>query len=149
MKRILYLGLIICLIGQVHAQIILPQTGHITIAKIAPGGGTTLFHFAGDLGLMALADGYTGTQYNIPAGDYLVNETVPAGWALTDITCVGGDSTPAPNGVIIHLDAGEHINCTFTNTIEDIPVPEYPTAAAPFIVILTVIGIATLIFRRK
>jgi hypothetical protein len=95
------------------------QTGHITIAKEAPGGGSTLFYFGGDLGLMALADGYTGTQYNIPAGDYVVTESVPSDWELIDVTCVGGNSDPysdaSGEGVEIHLDAGEHITCTFTN----------------------------------
>lgn len=104
------------------------QVGDIIIAKEAPGGDSTLFHFSGDLGAMVLADGYTGTFQNIPAGDYTVTEVVPSGWKLTDVTCVGGDSTPysdaSSEGVTIHLDAGEHIMCTFTNTQEQPPEPD-------------------------
>jgi hypothetical protein len=68
---------------------------------------------------MALADGYTGTQYNIPADDYVVTEVVPSDWALTDVSCIGGNSTPYSDlygeGVTVHLDAKQHITCTFTN----------------------------------
>jgi hypothetical protein len=98
------------------------QIGNITIAKEAPGGGATQFHFGGDMGLFGLTDGTTGTQYGIPAGDYTVTETMPlpSPWALTDVTCVGGDSDPYSDaygeGVTIHLETGEHITCTFTNT---------------------------------
>jgi hypothetical protein len=71
-----------------------------------------------------LADGYTGTQYNIPASDYVITESLPLppGWGLMGVTCVGGDSTPyvsssGREGVTVHLDAGEHITCTFTNKL--------------------------------
>ena len=97
------------------------SVGNISITKVAPGGGPQLFQFDGDLGLMALADGYTGTQSNIPAGDYTIYEELPlpTNWLLTDVSCVGGDSTPFSDaigqGVTVHLEAGEHITCTFTN----------------------------------
>ena len=86
-----------------------------------PRGGEQLFHFGGDLGLMALADGYTGTQYNIPAGDYTIWEDVPDGWALTDVTCSGtGSASCTPNsgtpGVTVHLATGDCTTVTFTNT---------------------------------
>jgi PKD repeat protein len=78
-----------------------------------------LFDFGGDLGGFKLADGGAGTKYGIPASNYVITEVVPADWALTDVTCMGGDSTPYSDsygeGVMVHLDTNEHITCTFTN----------------------------------
>src|SRR5262249_23528225 len=37
------------------------------------------------------------------------------GWKLDNVACTGGDSERITNGVTIHLDRGEHINCTFRN----------------------------------
>jgi PKD repeat protein len=95
------------------------QIGNITIAKEVPGGSSQLFEFGGDMGGFKLADGGAGTKYGIPAASYTITEVVPSDWALIDVTCVGGDSTPYSDpygeGVTVHLDTGEHISCTFTN----------------------------------
>ena len=116
-SMIMAIGLIIGLTGTGWG--LAEHVGNISVAKVAPGGGSTLFYFDGDLGLIALADGYAGTHYNIPAGDYTITETVPADWLLTDVSCVGGDCTPysdaSGEGATVHLDAGEHITVTFTN----------------------------------
>lgn len=100
-----------------------PETGNITIIKSAPEHTSELFYFSGDIGDLILADGVSVTSEEL-AGDYTVYEimsSMPDGWALTDVSCIGGDSTPYSDaatgeGVTIHLDSGEHITCTFTNT---------------------------------
>src|SRR5258706_320263 len=49
---------------------------------------------------------------------YTSTETVPAGWALTDIVCSDDDSAgDKSNGVAtFNVGAGENVTCTFTNT---------------------------------
>lgn len=49
-------------------------------------------------------------------GDFLVAETLPAGWDLV-VTCDDDDGTnPRANPAAIDLDAGETVTCTFTST---------------------------------
>lgn len=94
------------------------QTGNITVYKeTIPSGSTTEFLFHGGIGGFPLSDGLWVGVYNLPVGDYTITETVPSLWELADASCVGGDSSPVENGVTVHLDAREHITCTFTNAL--------------------------------
>jgi hypothetical protein len=60
------------------------------------------------------------TYQDLISGTYDVEETVPANWALTDLTCVdaSGDTVEdlANEKARIKLGQGEHVTCTFTNT---------------------------------
>jgi hypothetical protein len=117
------------------------ERGSVTIVKQAVGGeqGDTFgFTPSDDLAGASTADpaldagGFTlaggGSQGFLrvapdAGGAYTVTEDVPAGWRLTRIACDDGDSTDASDkaGVseptaTIKVGAGEHVNCTFTNT---------------------------------
>ena len=101
------------------------ELGSITIVKDADPADGTDFEFTGDLGSFILDDATpddsdgisdTTTFSNLTWGDYDVTEIVPAGWTLDNINCTGGDSTPIADGVTVHLDPGEDITVTFTNT---------------------------------
>ena len=55
------------------------------------------------------------------AGSYPLSEDALVGWSLTDLQCTGDTDngsvvTLASRQVVIDLDAGENIICTFTNT---------------------------------
>jgi hypothetical protein len=69
-----------------------------------------------------LSDGQTNSSPPLSAGSQTVNETVPAGWTLTNREChVTGTSTnkaftPTTTGVTVTLGAGDDITCVFTNT---------------------------------
>ena len=69
-----------------------------------------------------LSNGETEVSDPLSAGTYNVTETVPAGWSLTDVSCVetvGGapaNSTPNGNGVDVTLGQADDVTCTFTNT---------------------------------
>ena len=91
------------------------EPGSITIAKETDPGGSTGFDFSGDLGDFSLDDDGSQVFEGLGAGDYGVTEAVPAGWDLDGVVCTGGDSTVAGGGVMVHLDAGEDVVCTFTN----------------------------------
>jgi hypothetical protein len=97
--------------------------GFITIAKTtAPSGGGG-FTFSGDLGTFTLGDGGTQAFNNLPAGDYTVTESPPAGWQLAGVSCTGGNSDLITNGVIFRLGAGENMTCTFSNRSTETPIP--------------------------
>ena len=52
-------------------------------------------------------------------GSYDMTETVPAGWALTDVKCKtakGSKWARSGTGATLTLAAGENVTCTFTNT---------------------------------
>jgi hypothetical protein len=44
-------------------------------------------------------------------------------WELTSVVCEGGESTDISDGVTVHLEQGEDIECTFSNTAEIPPDP--------------------------
>ena len=74
---------------------------HIQLSthKKAEGSGMRFFRFGGVLGDVSMPAGYSVmSQHDIPVGDYTVWEDVPDGWALTDVSCVGGDCTPTSSG---------------------------------------------------
>ncbi|MDY6876711.1 MAG: GEVED domain-containing protein [Chloroflexota bacterium] len=91
------------------------QPNSINIVKETDPNGGTGFDFAGDLGSFSLDDGDSQVFTGLPAGDYDVTEIVPTGWDLDGVVCIGGDSDPISNGVMVHLDQDEAILCTFTN----------------------------------
>src|SRR5690606_17286985 len=89
----------------------------ITIEKqTLPDGDAQSFSFAGDVS-GSLSDGQTATQSVVP-GSYSSTETVPSGWALTDITCDDANSSGnTGTGVAtFNVEAGESVKCVFTNT---------------------------------
>ena len=90
-------------------------TNSITIVKEAEPGGAKGFEFLGDLGSFSLDEDGSEVFRNLEPGDYQVTEVVPDGWLLAGVVCTGGDSELTDGGVIIHLEAGENITCTFTN----------------------------------
>ena len=92
--------------------------GSITIVKETDPDGGSGFNFSGSLGYFTLNDNGSRSFDNLAAGDYNVTESVPTDWELDSVECTG-DSTSIANGVTIHLDAGEHVTCTFTNIEQD------------------------------
>src|SRR3954447_10185812 len=60
----------------------------------------------------------TKTFELVPPGDYTVTETPVDRWLLTGLTCDDNDSTGnTGTGVAsIHVQANEHVTCTYTNT---------------------------------
>lgn len=105
-------------------------TGTITIVKntapVIAGDGTFTFASSdpGLNGLSIATSGNTGTSAaaTINAGAVTVTEDEVTGWRLDDITCVGDDS-PAydvlTRQVIVDLDPGEDVTCTFTNVRDE------------------------------
>ena len=94
----------------------------MTIVKqtVPQDAGGQMFAFAGGLGAFSLTGGQSSTIPNLGPGTYDVTETLPAGWKLTQITCVDPDGGStfnlATSSASIDLDAGEHVTCTFLNT---------------------------------
>ena len=64
-----------------------------------------------------LMDGETWDSGPMAPGPYSVMENVPAGWELTDISCVdpSGGTVVSGDTATIDLAAGETVTCTFTN----------------------------------
>jgi hypothetical protein len=97
----------------------------ITIVKETEPGGAKGFEFLGDLGSFELDDEGSAVFADLGVGDYEVTEVAPDPWVLTEVACVGGDSELMDGGVVIHLDAGENITCTFTNEAAGIGLYTY------------------------
>jgi hypothetical protein len=102
----------------------LPAPGSVTIVKqtVPQNAGGQMFAFAGSLGAFSLTGGQSSTIPNLVPGSYNVNETLPAGWQLTSITCVDPDGGStfnlATSTASIDVDWGEHVTCTFLNTAQ-------------------------------
>jgi len=93
------------------------EDGQIIVEKqTLPDSDPETFVFAGDVG-GTLGDGDTAAQAVAP-GTYTSTETVPAGWALTDITCSDGNSTVdlETATATFNVEPGEIVTCTFTDT---------------------------------
>ena len=105
----------------VNCTFINTADGTIIVQKATqPPGSPQGFVFTGDLA-DTISDGEQ-IEFSAQPGNYTSTETVPGGWALTDISCVSdgpnSDTTliNQDTGVNVSLDAGEEVVCTFTNT---------------------------------
>jgi hypothetical protein len=63
----------------------------------------------------------TSESFSVPAGAYTaIEENIPAGWSLTNISCVDPTSNTSVNlgtaTASINVASGETVTCTFTNT---------------------------------
>jgi hypothetical protein len=95
----------------------------IVVDKVTdPAGDPTPFDFQiGPLG--GEATGFTLTDAGEPAvfaglapGDYLLEELVPDGWALTDVTCSPEQFVDASGQATITVGPGDTVTCTYTNS---------------------------------
>jgi len=99
------------------------KRGTINIEKETVPGGGAGFSFTEDIEStgFTLDHGGTKTFTDVEPATYTVTETVPAGWNLAVIGCVDPDGGTTTNlgaaTTAIDLDPGEHITCTFTNTL--------------------------------
>jgi hypothetical protein len=88
--------------------------------------GGQLFDFGGDLGVFALTGGQSRVVDDLPPGTYSVAETLPAGWDLTGLSCADPDGGSTADldaaAVLLDVDPGEAVICTFVNTRQ--PSPE-------------------------
>lgn len=115
-----------------------PPAGSITIVKTVTSGSGA-FNFTGDLGSFALTvPGDTSRTFsNLNTRSYTVKELTPSGWQVNNITCTGdldsGTVITDDNQVLIDLDQGEAITCTFTNGPEGVPIADtiYISPARP------------------
>jgi Ca2+-binding RTX toxin-like protein len=114
-----------------------PAVGDINIFQTTQPQDPTSFQYSGDIGSFGLADdgdesGADGTWRNfgtqgLTAGTYVETQSSLDGWNLTDISCDdpdGGTTVDvATRTVTFDLDAGETINCTFTDQPTTPPTP--------------------------
>jgi hypothetical protein len=105
------------------------ELGHLIIVKNAVPDGSASFAFEGGLGSFTLTDdgsapgdcstpSINSTCYDdIAPGDYPVRELVSAGWALTGISCTGGQYAVdlATAMVTPTVPPGGTVVCTFAN----------------------------------
>ncbi|HSN01709.1 MAG TPA: hypothetical protein VLS52_11930, partial [Rudaea sp.] len=100
------------------------QQASITINKATTGGDGT-FNFTGSPNIAPFSITTSGgagqsTITGLNAGTYSISEAVPAGWDLTNLTCVDptSDTTVslANATATIALAAGENVSCTYTDT---------------------------------
>ena len=98
--------------------------GSVTIVKqtVPQDASGQTFAFAGGLGGFSLTGGQSRTVADLGPGAYDVSETLPAGWKLSQITCIDPDGGStfdlATSSARIDVDAGEHVTCTFLNTAQ-------------------------------
>ena len=70
-----------------------PELTFISVGKVTTNGDTTtLFHFTLSSGgqVVGTADLTGGTiphAFDVASGTFILQETVPSGWVLTDISC--------------------------------------------------------------
>ncbi|MEJ2627974.1 MAG: SdrD B-like domain-containing protein, partial [bacterium] len=83
--------------------------------QTTPDGSTKEFDFNGSIDTN-LKDNQTSSK-QVGVGTYKVNEVVPAGWTLTNITVNDGNSTvDIPNGeVTFNVEANETVKAVFYN----------------------------------
>ena len=99
-------------------------TSTVTVEKVTITPSADNFGFGGDFGAFNLVAGNVKDFTNVTPGTYTISEDdpAPAGYTLTDITCVDsatGQSFPGDltsRSVALDLVAGERVHCTFTNT---------------------------------
>ena len=98
------------------AKVAVGTPASIVIRKVTdPPGDPASFSFTGALGTFDLAHGQSRTSSGLFPGIFDVQETVPAGWALSEVTC-GDQPLDIEDGLVaIDVAAGENLTCTFTN----------------------------------
>ena len=110
-----------------------PAQGDISIVKESDVDGD--FDFTGDLGDFTITvggePGINGFS-NVNAGSYTISEVLDPAFTLENISCAGDDDNGsvidvADAEVVIDLDAGENIQCTFTNATA--PPPDPPSGS--------------------
>jgi hypothetical protein len=89
----------------------------VTEKQTVPDGAPDSFTFTGDL-YGSIRDGWWIFRTGLLPGTYTSTETVPAGWTLTSIVCDDNNSGGNVNTrtATFQLEAGERVQCTFTNT---------------------------------
>ena len=98
--------------------------GSVTIVKETDpvDAGGQLFEFVGDLGPITLVGGESTTRSSLAPGSYVVTESLPEGWDLSQLTCDdpdGGSTVDLPSGTAtVDLDSGEQVTCTFLNSAQ-------------------------------
>ncbi|MDO8496120.1 MAG: SdrD B-like domain-containing protein [bacterium] len=102
------------------------QYGSITIQKITdpeeinPDNEAGGFEFTVTGQEDSVVESGDSTTYNdLVAGTYDVQEVVPEGWSLGEVSCVYDDESvgqETENGKTVVLGAGDDVTCTFTNT---------------------------------
>lgn len=95
------------------------QLGRVTIVKDAQPDDPRDFDFASDLGDFSLADGEQQTFNDVAPGKYSVTEDDVAGWTMSGLLCDDptGNSTATGATASIDVAPGEHVICTYTNTL--------------------------------
>jgi hypothetical protein len=97
--------------------------GTIIVKKLTnPSGAAGSFAFTGDVS-GSIGDGQTLSTTNLAPGTYTSTESDPTtAFDLTGISCNDGASATPSSGSVatatatFHLDPGETVTCTFTNT---------------------------------
>lgn len=95
------------------------QRSEVAIFMQAEPNSSDAFEFDGSFGTFTLWDGYSQKFYLLLPGDYDITEAWSEAWDLTQVVCVGGDSSPIPGGVRVHLSDNQKVNCTFYGTEMD------------------------------
>jgi hypothetical protein len=118
----------------------------VTIVKSTlPHDSGGPFSFSGDLGAFALPGGGSRTFPLLSPGSYEVVEGDPGpGWELIGISCDDPDDgstySYATSSVVIDVDSGEEITCTFFNRSDDYqPGPPIPTLSPWMLVLLVAV----------
>ena len=116
------------------------QRGIIIVQKRTDPTSDTVFGFVHNVNATArfnLSHGQTRTFNDVVPGTYTVAEDAPLvhGFELTELVCVDDDPAGTPSTTnlearqaSIHLDPGETVNCTFTNTQKGTIIIEKITA---------------------
>jgi sugar lactone lactonase YvrE len=93
------------------------QTRGVTVdgagRLIAPNGWDRIEVFDDDT---VTLDDDESVLFTVRPGTYDIREILPPGWAVTNITCTGGNPQAIVDRVTVTLTAGEDIICTFTDT---------------------------------
>jgi hypothetical protein len=106
-------------------------SAEIHVWKDAPDDPDEAFDFGGGAVLKdgEMATAYIGTEYllegwaDIEIVEMLTEEQVEAGWMLDEVVCDTELVEPIEDGVIVTVEPGDEVTCTFSNVL----VTEEPT----------------------
>src|SRR5205807_10331132 len=92
------------------------KQGAVIVKKVMVGGTDTFTYSGTPSGAISTNNGTITAS--VAPGQYTSTETVPAGWALTSISCDDANSTGnvGTATATFNAEAGETVTCTFTNT---------------------------------